>query len=350
MTNSIYIFGAHSRAQTLSVYLKALEPALTVKAYLVDNDEANPSEAGGIPVLHLDASPQLDLACPVYIGTRGEYHQKVTDRLQTLGFQQIHPVTPTLDMELRNCYLAQHFRQEGRCFQKIDDRKVCIYVAKSIHDRNLQDIYQLMSWEQEIQVGAALTDKRLSPDVLTDDTSDNISEKNRQYCELTALYWIWKNAREEIVGLSHYRRHFLLPQDWMERMEERGIDVILTTPLYVTPSLAENFRKRHDAEIWDCMMEILKEQDACLFQEAERFFRGNLYSPCNMLITRKPVLDHLCSWLFPILEMVTGKIGETEDPYLNRYPGFVSERLMTFFFENNRERYKLVYADKNFLR
>ena len=151
------------------------------------------------------------------------------------------------------------------------------------------------------------------------------------------------------MGLAHYRRHFILPPDWLERMLVNRVDVILPVPLYVAPSLRENFRKRHDPMDWDYMMAYLRERDFREAQEAEAFFEKNLYSPCNMFIMGREVLGELCGWLFPILFAVARHGGTKEDHYDNRYPGFLSERLITFFFEKNRDRYNMVYSDKNFL-
>ena len=63
---------------------------------------------------------------------------------------------------------------------------------------------------------------------------------------------------------------------------------------------------------------------------------------------KKEILNGFCTWLFPILFACVEHGGEREDMYQNRYPGFLAERLMSFFFEKNREKYKVVYADKGF--
>ncbi len=370
MQKRIYIVGAHSRAQTLAVYLQYLYPDVIIEAYLYDNSEKNPSNIEGVEVARIDGNKKLQTDYPVYIGTRGVYHKKIEERLKRYGFINIIPVTAEFDLKIRNEYLKKYYKDIGRKFLKIDtldsvrgednfiqtvksipneNISAKIYVVKSAFDKPLQQSYMLAPYEQEIQAGAALTEIRLPGVMLKDNVGDNISDKNRQFCELTALYWIWKHAKENIVGLAHYRRHFIMPEDWVEKMEAHNIDVILPIPLCVVPNLEKNYKKRHDPSDWEYMLQCLKEEDPQMGEAADIFFKGSLYSPCNMFVMRKEVLGEMCTWLFSILFKIAEHGGEKEDSYLNRYPGFISERLMTFFFEERRERYKIIYSDKSFL-
>ena len=97
------------------------------------------------------------------------------------------------------------------------------------------------------------------------------------------------------------------------------------------------------------MLAYLKQHDSSRFHHVKEVFAGNLYCPCNMFIMKKEILNVLCNWMFPIIETVVKRQGMRTDVYQNRYPGFLSERLITLFFEMYRNQYNIVYADKNFL-
>ena len=56
-----------------------------------------------------------------------------------------------------------------------------IYVASSIYDKPLQDSYTFIKEEIVLQVGAALTAKRISPKAVTDCEGENISASLRDF-------------------------------------------------------------------------------------------------------------------------------------------------------------------------
>jgi len=356
----VYIAGAHSRAATFGQYLTYLEPDISIEAYLYDNDEDNPKEIKGVPVIKIDKSSMLKKELPVYLATRGVNHTHISGTLSACGMKNIIPVDVAFDMEIRNKYLSKFFESCGRDFIKVEQldtnsernavqaKDAVIYVASSALDKPLKEKIHLDYYEKKLQVGTAITQVRIDADK-RDNTGENISDKNTQFCELTGLYWIWKNATEDVQGLVHYRRHFLLPESWLSIMCQNDIDVILPVPLYVYPSVAENYRRRHEKICWEYMMEYLMMNSPDDYIFAKDYFENNcIYYPCNMFIMRRDILNELCSWMFPIIFYVADKVGVLEDTYQNRYPGFLSERLITLFFEKYRDRYKIVYSDKGF--
>lgn len=360
MKERIYIYGAHSRAQTMGHYLTYLNPELEIVAYLYDNEEENPTQVNGVEVRKINNRSELDASCPAYLAIRGVNHSHAREVLLSCGISEIIPVDVQLDMQIRNEYLRKYFNSLGRDFKKITDfesndnepatdKSIAVYVASSYFDKALQEPYQYAEYERILQVGTDLADRKIEA-YCFDNDGENISNRNKQFCEITGLYWIWKHAREDYVGLVHYRRHFILPDSWKQALQENHIDVILPVPLYVAPSLEENYNARHDSDAWDAMMKFICEKDKNEYNSIIRFFsKTGLYSPCNMFIMRREVLDGLCSWLFPVLFAVADQCGLKDDSYQNRYPGFLSERLITYYFEKHRDKYNVVYADKNFL-
>ncbi|WP_034465542.1 DUF4422 domain-containing protein [Butyrivibrio proteoclasticus] len=411
---SYYIFGAHSRGRTLSAYLRKLHPDWEFKGYLYDNDEPNQETIEGFPVVKMTAGnpfnaektgnngenseEEIDFDAAnttVYVATRGIHHQGIVDRLKSYGFteENIVLVGVELDNELRNQFVEQYFAEQGWDYCKLEsfDFKNCetdsivqsksesvecnsingdktadkldsttIYVVRSAVDSPLSKEIALLPEERFIQAGRDLAKTDLSQCAFYDNSGDNISDKNRQFCELTAMYWIWKNAGDGYIGLEHYRRRFILPENWQRAMAT-GINngkgdnntcqynVILPVPLYVAPSIEGNYLSRHLHEPWEAMLDALDRLYGCKDDAKKYFAETGCYSPCNMLIADRKTFDELCSWLFPILFEVQDKCGQYEDSYQNRYPGFLSERLITYFFYRNREKYSVVYCDKCFI-
>lgn len=173
-----------------------------------------------------------------------------------------------------------------------------------------------------------------------DDTGENISEKNLNYCELTGLYWIWKNSAADIVGISHYRRffskravsgspkHFVTGKEMEALLAKKRIVLPLPKCLSKTALLAVNYAPNR-ADVKELYEAVAACAPDCL-GDFTWYFAQNKTPLFNMCIMKKGDFDAYCSWLFPILFHVEKKhdMAAETDPYRRRLFGFLSERLL----------------------
>ena len=145
-----------------------------------------------------------------------------------------------------------------------------------------------------------------------DNTGINISKKNKNYCELTALYWIWKNCISEfdIIGLCHYRRYFTknsLSKKSKWFLNKKDIDKYMKTNDVIMPvqfnwsiSVAEIYYKWGKGKKKD--LELTRDAINKLYPEYvldfEMVVEGKRASYCNMFIMKSKFVAKYCEWLF----------------------------------------------------
>lgn len=224
-----------------------------------------------------------------------------------------------------------------------------IYMVMSHKDQIIQSKEALPQWIIPIQAGGALTDIKKAE--VGDNQGENISIKNDDYAEMTAMYWIWKNSRNSIYkGLCHYRRHFVLNKQEIFCMNDAGIDALLTTPRLVLNGLKDMFIKDTPvrSNIFDNMLKGIAEIHPETLQKAEAFFEGRFYYPNNMVIAREAVFNDYCQWIFPVLFYMETEVMKKQLVKEKRYIAFASELLTSLYFVIHKEDYKIAVADYKF--
>lgn len=206
-----------------------------------------------------------------------------------------------------------------------------------------------------IQVGAMGKEHFCS---ITDDIGDNISVKNPNYCELTAMYWLWKNEKTDIIGLCHYRRFFTNKLGYINKilfglntniLKEKTIrkvlskyDVILTRSEYFNNiPIKARYKKSHNLRDLLIIEEIIKEKYPDYVNAYNTVMNGVIFNYANMLICRKEIFDAYSSWLFDILFELEKRIDISNyNQYQSRIFGFIAERIMRVWFIKNEMKIK----------
>lgn len=187
--------------------------------------------------------------------------------------------------------------------------------------------------------------------ILRDDEGENISSKNPYYCELTGLYYAWKNLTADAIGLVHYRRYFTmksasyrkrhgafesaLTYDEASALLTRADIVVPKKRRYYIESLYSHYAHTLDGSHLDLAKQIVaKEYPEYLGALVKVYDRSWGYM-FNMAIMPSKVLDEYCTWLFDILEHLESEIDITGlDAFSSRLFGRVSEILFNVWIEH----------------
>lgn len=202
-----------------------------------------------------------------------------------------------------------------------------------------------------IQVGASLVDTHF-PDFLHDDVGENISPKNRSYCELTAQYWAWKNVDADYYGFFHYRR-YLYPDvnarrpyriereptlSLLDKLGYAGFanlirqyDVILPKGEDMYIPVREHYAAApfHHGKDLDLVEKIVQDRHPEMAGPMEKYLSGTVCYFGNIFIMKRQIFHDYCAWLFPILEEFDSRTDTSGyGPQEQRVDGYLAERLL----------------------
>lgn len=171
-----------------------------------------------------------------------------------------------------------------------------------------------------------------------DDEGENISDLNPYFCELTGLYWAWKNLKADYIGLAHYRRHFcgnpkaddiwdsILKFDDIKSDLGRVKVFVPGKRRYWIETLYSHYKHTHHIVQLDETRKIIGEQCPEYLDSFDKAVKQRWGYMFNMMIMERGLFDSYCSWLFSILFELRDRLGEDGlTPFHSRYYGRISE-------------------------
>ena len=349
------LFAQSDYAARLKEYLRLIAPELRLVDILMPLTTEKPDKTEFFFEAAFSACRDINSEDIILVGFSMKYHEIIKTFLQEKGYFNLVFYTSELDNELKKDYLKLFYAAAGKSFEIIYDYHdvlakepdAKVYMAKCVVDKKIGVDDSLGRYVVPIQVGAALTDQRIAD--CTDDIGDNISLRNRRYSEMTAFYWMWKNDASDIVGICHYRRHWVRLEEIIEKMVANDVDVVLPLPTLCEKNVFEDYLLKHIPDVWPTMMQVLEELSPEYYEASKEIFQGKIFYASNMCILKRNVLEDLCRWMFPIVFEIEKRVGDLSDVYYNRYAGFCTERLITLYFIHNSKKWRIAHGEKIFI-
>lgn len=209
-----------------------------------------------------------------------------------------------------------------------------------------------------VQVGSF---QRESIGFVRDDQGDNISQKNPNYCELTGLYWAWKNLDAEYLGLVHYRRYFagshggqgmsrVMNRQEAEKILERTPCILPRKQRYFIETIYSHYDHTHYAEDIEKTRNIIEKDYPEYLPAFDRHMKRRSSHMFNMFVMRRDLADSYCSFLFDVLSKLEKTVAlEHYDAFQARVLGRIGEILLDVWIDTNQVPYTevpMIYLEK----
>ncbi len=229
----------------------------------------------------------------------------------------------------------------------------------------------------------------MKENMIGDDTGDNISSENRKYCELTALYWAWKNydklGNPDYIGFMQYRRHFIFDdnfdqsehekfwgcyrfekanqnycqqiklngKDIVEYLKKHPVDVLTTKEVDFNQSVAEHFSQTLSFLNRDDLKICVKTTEN-LFPEYKnvinQYMKSKKHYWYHCFIMKKEIFFEYCQWLFGVLFAVEKQIDYTGYTIAaKRTIAYLGERMWGVFLNAKKDKLVIDNLDLTFI-
>lgn len=183
-----------------------------------------------------------------------------------------------------------------------------------------------------------------------DNTGDNISKKNPEFSELTAMYWGWKNLKADYIGLVHYRRYFSLVRKSKDPFDNiltsaEAESILKDSPVivpkkrkYYIETLASHYANSLNGSHLVITRDIIEEKYPQYITAYDKVMKRTWGYMFNMMIMRRDYFYSYCDWLFDVIFELENRIDISEyTSFEKRLFGRVSELLFDVWLEYQLE-------------
>ena len=348
----VIAFGAYTAIQGLTGRKPEFFVVGNADGKIREGLNGNLSEIDGVEVRSIDDCPK-DMF--IVIAVTELVQKEVIPFLKDHGYENYFALTqheehalmaryydsiekfPTLE-SLRG--LTSDYCHWNRAIAAAKELNLHMYEVGNHRDNVLVTRPPLKEYEHRIQAGAALSEKRIA-DIL-DNSGDNISSKNKQYCEMTASYWIWKNKKHGWKGIEHYRRHLLVKPELLGD----DVDAVLPLPYICYPDELYQFRRFISEDVKEALLTALEHVHPKEYDDYLSILKGQYQYTYNMVCAKNDVFDEYCKWFFEITEYMESMGDRVTDIRDTRALSYVAEVLTNLYFMSNKPGLKIYHAEK----